>query len=238
MMLVKRRETLTTQLARELTDRIDAGTFARGSKLPTEQELINEFGVSRTVVREAISNLKAAGLVSTHQGIGAFVMEDAPSPSFRIATDNMQLIEEVVGGLELRIAIELEAASLAAMRRSEDDLSAIEAACRSMDRAIETGDGNIQADLDFHLAIARSTHNPNFVNIFNYLGKVLIPRSRVPTHHFGAVTLGEYLGRINEEHRQVLSAIRARDSEGARAAMRVHLAGSRDRLIQSAKAKQ
>jgi len=237
-MLMKRWETLTTQLVRELTDRIDGGTFARGSKLPTEQELINEFGVSRTVVREAISNLKAAGLVSTHQGIGAFVMEDAPPPSFRIVTDNMQLIEEVVRGLELRIGIELEAASLAAMRRTDEDLSAIETACEAMDRAIETGEGNIQADLDFHLSVARSTQNPNFVNIFNYLGKVLIPRSRVPTYHFGSATLGEYLSRINQEHRQVLSAIRARDSEGARAAMRVHLAGSRDRLIQSAKAKQ
>lgn len=233
-MLVKRRETLTTQLVRELTDRIDSGSFARGAKLPTEQELINEFGVSRTVVREAISNLKAAGLVSTHQGIGAFVMEDAPPPSFRIATDNMQLIEEVVQGLELRIGIELEAVSLAAMRRTDEDLADIEDACKAMDRAIQAAEGNIQADMDFHLAIARTTHNPNFVNIFSYLGKVLIPRARVPTYQYGSASLSEYLTRINSEHRQILSAIRARDPDSARAAMRVHLAGSRDRLIQSA----
>lgn len=234
-MLVKRRESLTSQLVRELTDRIEAGTYARGSKLPTEQELISDFGVSRTVVREAISNLKAAGLVSTHQGIGAFVME-APPPSFRIESDKMHLLEEVVHGLELRIGIELEAASLAAMRRTDEDLAAIEAACNAMDRAIESGEGNIQADLDFHMAIARSTQNQNFVNIFNYLSQVLIPRSRVPTHHLGSASLSDYLKRINLEHRQVLSAIRNRDPESARAAIRVHLAGSRDRLIQSAQA--
>ena len=127
-MLGKRRESLTTQLVREIVERIDAGSYAAGAKLPTEQELINEFGVSRTVVREAISNLKASGLVSTHQGIGAFVLENPPPPAFRIATDNMQLIEEVISGLELRLGIELEAAALGAQRRTEADLGAMEAA--------------------------------------------------------------------------------------------------------------
>ncbi len=236
-MLGKRRESLTTQLVREITERIDAGSYAAGAKLPTEQELINEFGVSRTVVREAISNLKASGLVSTHQGIGAFVLENPPPPAFRIATDNMQLIEEVISGLELRLGIELEAAALGAQRRTEADLGAMEAACAAMDRAIETGEGNIEADLDFHRAIARSTQNSNFLNIFNYLGKVLIPRTRVPTHRLGSVTLADYLRRINAEHRQILVAIQAKDPDGARAAMRMHLSGSRDRLLQSAQIK-
>jgi GntR family transcriptional regulator, transcriptional repressor for pyruvate dehydrogenase complex len=233
-MLGKRRESLTAQLVREITDRIDTGAYAPGAKLPTEQELINEFGVSRTVVREAISNLKASALVSTHQGIGAFVLLNPPPPAFRIETDNMQLIEEVVRGLELRIGIELEAAALSAQRRTAADLEAMEAACVAMDKAIETGEGNIEADLEFHRAIAQSTQNSNFVNIFNYLGKVLIPRTLIPTHRLGSVTLADYLRRINAEHHQIMSAIRAKDPDGARAAMRMHLSGSRDRLLQSA----
>ena len=170
-MLGKRRESLTAQLVREITDRIDTGAYAPGAKLPTEQELINEFGVSRTVVREAISNLKASALVSTHQGIGAFVLLNPPPPAFRIEIDNMQLIEEVVRGLELRIGIELEAAALSAQRRTAADLEAMEAACVAMDKAIETGEGNIEADLEFHRAIAQSTQNSNFRQYFQLFGK-------------------------------------------------------------------
>lgn len=232
-MTIRRRETLTAQLVRQVADRIKSGEFPRGTKLPTEKEMIDEFGVSRTVVREAIANLRAGGMVSTQQGVGAFVMQNTALPAFRIAEQDLSVIEEVVKGLELRIAVESEAAALAAQRRSEDDIAAIESACNAMADAIRTGSDSIEADLNFHRAIARSSQNDHFLKIFNYLGEVLIPRTRLQTHRFDASTLSEYLERISSEHHQILFAIRRGDADGARATMRMHLSGSRDRLEQT-----
>src|SRR5262245_605302 len=131
-----KRETLTNQLVKEVSDRISSGRYKRGEKLPTEQELIGEFNVSRTVVREAIANLKAKGLVQTQQGVGAFVLKDAPTSAFRIEEENLELVEEIISVMELRISIELEVAALAAVRRSDEDLQKMKAALDLMNEAI------------------------------------------------------------------------------------------------------
>jgi DNA-binding transcriptional regulator YhcF (GntR family) len=111
---LRRRETLTSQLTKTLTERIAKGALKPGDKLPSEQELIEQFGVSRTVVREAISSLRAAGLVATQQGVGAFVQAAAASQPFRIDENSLDLIKEVINVVELRIGLEAEAAALAA----------------------------------------------------------------------------------------------------------------------------
>lgn len=234
-MVVRPRESLTAQLVRTVSERIQSGQYPRGEKLPTEKDFIDEFGVSRTVVREAIANLKASGMVSTKQGIGAFVLQDQGMRSFRIAAENLTVIEDVIRALELRMAIESEAAALAAQRRTAVDLKALEAACDAMDAANAAGDSTIEQDLAFHRLIAKSADNDHFLAIFNYLGEVLIPRTRIQTHKFDAKTLRDYVAGINGEHRDILAAIRAKDAEGARAAMRTHLGSSRDRLAQTTK---
>ena len=104
-----------------------------------------------------------------------------------------------------------------------------------MDLAIEAGEETVGLDIAFHRAIAQATGNRHFLGLFNYLGEVLVPRARVPTHHYDAKTLREYLGRISAEHHQIVSAIAVGDSDGARAALRMHLGGSRDRLAQGAR---
>ena len=119
-----RRQSLTSMLIEAVTERIQSGQYKRGDQLPTEKDLIEEFGVSRTVVREAIANLKASGLVSTHQGKGAFVLDEGVR-SFRISEDKLALAEDVLEALEVRIAIESEAAALAARRRTTGQLAAI-----------------------------------------------------------------------------------------------------------------
>lgn len=229
-----KRETLTGQLVKAVADRITSGHYKRGERLPTEQDMIAEFNVSRTVVREAIANLKAKGLVHTQQGIGAFVLKDIPAVAFRIEEDNLELVEEIVGVMELRISIELEAAALAAVRRDEEDLARIKNALDLMNEAIERDESSIHADLEFHRAIAIATKNRHFLSMFNYLGEVLIPRARLQTHRINGLPQREYLERINREHDQIYQAIRAQDVEGARAAMRLHLGSSRDRLRNSA----
>lgn len=233
-MLGRPRQSLTSQLVESVTDRIQSGHYKRGAQLPTEKDLIEEFGVSRTVVREAIANLKASGLVSTRQGVGAFVLDEGVR-AFRISEEHLSVVEEVLEALELRIAIESEAAALAARRRSPEELEHILAACDAMDAAIEAGDDTVGADIAFHRAIALATGNRHFLGLFNYLGEVLVPRARVPTHHYDATTLKDYLGKISGEHHQIVAAIAAGDSDGARAALRMHLGGSRERLAQGAR---
>jgi DNA-binding FadR family transcriptional regulator len=228
------RQSLTSMLIEAITERIQSGQYKRGDQLPTEKELIEEFGVSRTVVREAISNMKASGLVSTRQGKGAFVLDEGQR-SFRISEENLSVVEEVLEALELRIAIESEAAALAARRRTPADLQRIVEAAEAMDRAIAAGESAVDFDIAFHRAIAQATGNRHFLGLFNYLGEVLVPRARVPTHQYDATTLRDYLQRISAEHHQIVAAIAAGDTDAARAALRMHLGGSRDRLAQGAR---
>lgn len=221
-------------LVEAVTERIQSGQYRKGEQLPTEKELIEEFGVSRTVVREAIANLKASGLVATRQGKGAFVLDEGVR-SFRIAEEQLSVVEEVLEALELRIAIESEAAALAARRRTPAELQRIVEAAEAMDRAVAAGEPTVDLDIAFHRAIAQATGNRHFLGLFNYLGEVLVPRARVPTHQYDAVTLHDYMRRISGEHHQIVAAIASGDSDAARAALRMHLGGSRDRLAQGAR---
>lgn len=227
---------LVAQVGEAIRRQILAGDYPTGARLPSEAQLTELHGVSRTVVREAIANLKASGMVATRQGIGAFVLDEGPR-GFRISEDNLSVVEEVIEALELRIALESEAAALAARRRSPAELARIETACAAMDAAIEAGEETAALDIAFHRAIAQATGNRHFLGLFNYLGEVLVPRARVPTHQLDAGTLKDYLRRISAEHHQIVAAIAAGDSDGARAALRTHLGGSRDRLAQAARAR-
>lgn len=227
----ERRETLSSQVVRALAERIKSGEYPKGSKLPTEKALIDELGVSRTVIREAIANLRASGLVSIQHGIGVFVRQDAGVPPFRLGDDNLALVENLVKGLELRIGIESEAASLAAARRSQADLDAMAAACAAMDVAIRNASRDTQADFEFHCAVATASHNEHFFRIFSHLGETLMPRMRLSAHAVDDAALSIHLTRVNEEHRAIMRAIEASDVEGARATMRKHLGDSRDRML-------
>jgi DNA-binding FadR family transcriptional regulator len=227
---LRRRETLTSQLTKTLTERVAKGALKPGDKLPSEQELIEEFGVSRTVVREAISSLRAAGLVATQQGVGAFVLAAAANQPFRIDETNLDLIREVINVLELRIGLEAEAAALAAQRRKPEHLEAMRGALDRMALAIEASEDAVAPDLDFHHTIAEATGNQHFTHLFGYLGALMIPRARVQTFRFFADDRSAYLNRVNGEHEDIYQAIARQDADAARSAMRLHLSNSRERL--------
>ena len=230
MSALRQRETLTSQLVKALTDRIRAGALKPGDRLPTEQELNEEFKVSRTVVREAISSLRAAGLVSTQQGVGAFVLQAESAPPFRIDNVDLNLLKDVIAVLELRIGIESDAAALAAQRRSETHLAAMRDALDRMAAAIDASDDAVAPDFDFHRTIAEATGNRHFTHLFSYLGSLLIPRARLQTFRYFAADRQEYLRRVNREHEDIYQAIKRQDQEAARSAMRLHLSNSRERL--------
>lgn len=117
---------LAIQLVTAVTEQIRSGQLKAGDKLPTEAAIMKDFGVSRTVVREAISRLQASGRVDTRHGVGTFVLPKSEHPSFRIDAEHMGTLREVIALLEFRISIETEAAALAAVRRTSADLGRCE----------------------------------------------------------------------------------------------------------------
>jgi len=224
-----RPRSLTVEVVEAVGDRIRDGSLAAGAKLPREADLMAEFGVSRTVVREAISRLQAAGMVDTRHGVGTFVVGAGDAVAFRIDPERLATLQDVIDVLELRIALETECAGLAAARRTEDQLQAIREALAAFVAARESGQDAVGADFQFHLEIARATHNRHFVELMNTLGLSMIPRARLASGLAPTSEEWAYLGRINAEHQSVLDAIARQDVEGARAAMRTHLANSRQR---------
>lgn len=226
----RRSVSLAEQLVERLTLQIRAGELAPGAKLPTEAEIIASHGVSRTVVREALSRLSAAGLTETHHGIGTFVREAAPASGFGIDTTQMATMVEVLALLEVRISMETEAAALAALRRSAHQLETIRQVQASFGKAIADEAGTVDHDFQFHLQIARATGNRYFAELMTHLGTMVIPRTRLNTAELANLDRKEYLVRVHREHQDIVDAIARQDPEAARAAMRTHLANSRERL--------
>src|ERR1700712_1531236 len=130
---------LALDIVDALGDRVRDGRLATGTKLPTEAEIMGEFGVSRTVVREALSKLQAAGLVQTRHGIGTFVAGVGDATPFRIGTEQMETLHDVIAVLELRIGLETEAAGLAALRRTEQNLHGMREALATFSTALDEG---------------------------------------------------------------------------------------------------
>jgi len=213
-----------------LSGRIRRGEFKPGDKLPTEYEITRAFGVSRTVVREAISKLQAAGLVHTRHGIGTFVREGADSAPFRIDPVGSATLNELIAILELRISLEAEAAALAAERRGAADLAAMRRALDAFARQVSQSKDAVQADFRFHLSIAQATGNRHFADLIRYLGTMLFPRTRVNSAQLAGVKRVAYLGRVNREHERIYEAIARGAPDAARTAMRSHLENSRERL--------
>jgi DNA-binding FadR family transcriptional regulator len=221
--------TLALELVDALSDRIRDGRLATGAKLPTEAAVMQAFGVSRTVVREAISKLQASGLVATRHGVGTFVVGLGDAAPFRIAPEQFATLRDVIAVLELRIGIETEAAALAALRRTAQNLADMRAALDAFAAALAEGRDAVGSDFQFHLEIARATQNAHFAELMGSLGSMIIPRARLaPAEPVGGPPR-EYLQRVNGEHENILDAIASQDAEAARAAMRTHLANSRER---------
>jgi GntR family transcriptional repressor for pyruvate dehydrogenase complex len=220
---------LALELIASLGDRIRDGRIAPGEKLPTEAAIMGEFGVSRTVVREALSKLQASGLVETRHGIGTFVVGLGDAAPFRIAPEQFATLRDVIAVLELRIGVETEAAGLAARRRTVRNLADMRAALDAFSAAVEAGRDAVGADFQFHLEVARATQNEHFADLMTTLGTMIIPRSRLDAPLQAEAQRLEYLRRVNGEHESVFDAIANQDGEAARAAMRTHLANSRER---------
>lgn len=223
----------TSNLVERVMTRLGAdirgGRLAPGARLPTEQELTTTMGVSRTVVREAVAALRADGLVVTRRGSGAYVATNPTASPFRITAPQLDRIGDILDVMELRLAVEVEAAALAAERASRKQLAAIRAALRGIDRALRGGDGAVAEDFAFHRAIAEATGNQQFPRFLAFLGSHVIPRQSVRLSVDTPAERRAYLERIQHEHVRIVAGISDGDPAEARRAMREHLMRSLER---------
>jgi len=219
--------TLTTRLADELRRAIAGGQFPPGSRLPSEAQLTEAHGVSRTVVREAIAALRADRLVEARQGAGVFVL-DVASPGLLLKNVDHDRVSSMIELLELRTAVEVEAAGLAALRRSPAQEEVIIERHFAVRACLEASLPTSEADFALHIAIAEATNNPRFREFLAMIGKNVIPRAALRNDEPG-VDHAAYINLLLREHQEIVSAISNGDEEGARAAMRRHLRGSQAR---------
>jgi Transcriptional regulators len=232
---LRRTRSLTSALVQALGDRVRDGRLATGSKLPTEAAIVAEFGVSRTVVREAMSRLQAAGVVETRHGIGTFVVGYGDASTFRIAPDRLGTLKDVIAVLELRIGVETEAAALAASRRTRENITALRSALDAFEAAVQAGRDAVGPDFQFHLEVARASQNRHFAELMATLGGMMIPRARLETAQPLTPERQSYLRQVNLEHESIFEAIERKDPDAARAAIRTHLVNSRERRRRAAR---
>ncbi len=224
----RRQHNLATDLVTELSQRILMGKIAPGDKLPSESEIVRQHGVSRTVVREAISKLQASGLVETHQGKGSFVLPRSEQAGMHLNVETAFSVHHII---ELRLGLETQAVALAAVRRTPEQLIAMRRALDDYQDLLAKEDSCIEADRRFHVLIAEATDNSYFVEIMNNFGSAAIPRSRIAFSERAGANLAHRAYLANLEHEAILAAIRRQDPDAARAAMWTHLSNSRERLV-------
>ena len=207
------------QIVQQIEELIRENRLKPGDQLPPERELAQQFGVSRTAVREAVKALREKGLVEAYSGKGVFVTHGS-SHSFRQSLDsilksgqqaNLTHLEEVREILEPNIA------ALAATRADEQHLATMREAVAVMDRSQNDPDAYIEADLDFHLSLAEAVDNPIVLSLIDSIVGLLREQRMKIFCVEGGPARGQY------HHKRILQAIEGHDAEAAREAMRAHL---------------
>ena len=226
-------KTLADQVTAALFQKVQGNEF-EGSRLPSEQAMAEGFGVSRTVIREAISRLKAEGLIDTKQGRGAFVRADQLDVPYRIDLNSDDVLGSLLYIIELRRGLDAEIATLAAQRRKREQMAAIRRALAEIDRARKEGEDAVAEDLAFHLSIAHATANPLFPELLRFLNKFLVVAVKVTRANEDR--RAEFARQVRTEHMAIAAAIERQDPEAAATAAKTHMINAAER-IKSADAK-
>lgn len=221
----RRSRNLTGEVTAQLRDLIRSEALGPGDRLPPEHALTARIGVSRSILREAVAGLRAEGLLTSRRGSGVFVAQGGQHGPFSIPAEDVAVVPGVVQVLELRAAVEIEAAGLAATRRTTAQAERITEAIGRIDAAGQNG-SEVRLDFDFHIRIAEATGNPQFARFMDFIGGLVIPRQRIRIEVDPAAGRDAYLRMLQREHCQIEQAIWAGDEVVARDAMRAHLIGS------------
>ncbi len=219
---------LSDRVADQLTRRIDSGEFAPDQRLPTEQQLSERFGVSRTVVREAVSRLKSMGLLTSRQGAGVFVAPRDQARALAFDPSVLRSLDSVVQVVEVRRALEGEVAALAAQRITPAKARTLRQALQRLDDAVETGADGVEEDLAFHRSIAQATDNPQFERLLAFLeqyqrGAMRVTRTNEAMH-------GAFMQAVRREHEAIARAVTAGDAAAARRAAVRHMVNAKARI--------
>ena len=221
-------ERLTDRAYATIVEIINDDDLSVGDRLPSEARLAETFGMSRTIVREALARLASDGITEPRRGAGSFV-KNRPSGRM-LAFMPVAELRATLGTYEVRFVLEAEAARLAAARRSGEEMAAIEQALSALRQALLSDAPAHDEDMALHRCIVAGTANPAFATAFDALvgevEKVMragvdISRSRPP----------EVIGAMMREHEMIVDAIRAQDADAAALAMRWHLSEGRKRLM-------
>lgn len=210
---------LYEKIVAQIEKRIVDGELVAGDKLPSERELAIQFGVSRTSVREAMKTLTLKGLIEVTPGRGTFVI-DQTSQVLRHSMNLMFQVGKMDANkylIELREILEPEIAAIAASRVTQENLVLMREAVDTMDQSMDDINTYAEADLDFHLALAESTHNPLILSLLDSLiGELREQRLR-------SAKVKGALHRGQPHHKAILGAIENGDVEGARDIMSRHM---------------
>jgi GntR family transcriptional regulator, transcriptional repressor for pyruvate dehydrogenase complex len=219
MYKIVRSSRLYEQIVQQVEESIHKGAMKSGDQLPPERELAQQFGVSRTAVREAVKALHEKGLVEAYPGRGTFIT-DGTSYSMRQSLDRMLRVGQAEGSgflAEVREILEPEIAALAATRSDPEDLASMREQIEIMDAARREPDEFIEADLDFHLALAEAAANPIILSLIDSIVGLLREQRMGIFQVEGGPERGQY------HHKKIMEAVEHRDAAGAREAMKGHL---------------
>lgn len=214
---------LYQRIARRLFDQLNSGAFAVGDRLPAERELAVEYGASRPAVREALIALEVQGFIEVRLGSGAYVSRlpgQGEKPAFAITAFELT---------EARLMFEGEAAALAALHITPEQLAKLDALVRAIAAENLQSDVTEEADRDFHLTIAAATRNAGVLRTIEDLWHLRSTSPECALLH--AKARDAKVRPVVEEHAAILEALRAGDANSARAAMRAHLAAVMDHLL-------
>lgn len=222
---------LSDRLAAVLAGQVAAGQLQPGQRLPTEQQLALAHGVSRTVVREAVHQLKSQGLLRSRQGSGVYVTNGATHQPLSFDPTVLESLDAVVQVVEVRRALEGEVAALAAERATRADVATLRRALKAIDTASAAGRDGVAEDLAFHRAVAAATGNPQFERLLGFLEQYLREAMRVTrgneSRHLA------FAEAVRAEHGALVDAIAAGDAAAARRAAGRHMQRAAQRLVQA-----
>lgn len=224
----QRRNTLVDDLYHDLLNSILNGDFEVNARLPTEATLAHDYGVSRTTVRSALSRLKDEKYIASRQGSGSVVIRAADTVSEPFAP--VESLADLERCFECRISLEGEIVRFAALRRSEETVALLERHIATLEELIRSHKIHTSEDTEFHMVLAEASGNHLFERLMTSIRPYIL---------FGmnlSKTLSEssYLRHAKqslEEHKPIVDAVRRKDPEAAREAMRIHLERSRDRIF-------
>ena len=215
---------LSDRLAARLAEQIESGLLQPGDQLPTEQQLALAHGVSRTVVREAVHQLKSKALVTSRQGSGVFVAARPMNLPLAFDPSVLDSVQAVVHVVEVRRVLEGEIAALAAQRATRAQIAALRRALKAIDAAAAA------EDLAFHRVIGEATGNPQFRLLLGFLEQYLREGMRITRGNEARRV--DFMAAVQTEHRAIFEAIAARDPVAARHHATEHLIRGEERLVE------